>query len=577
MALATQTQRAPVTAPPAAPPAPVQRRADPLADPLAAKAQPKAPVQPKAQAQPAPRPKAGGLTYDAEGAEGGRYHSRVAHWPGGASGVTIGRGYDLGSRTAKGIVADMTLAGIPEDVALKFAAAAGIKGKEARLWLNEHASGLPEISPAQQLALFDIAYKRLAKDVERISSAYAKTVAKRDGKNEADLQIDWGSLHPAIKDMLVDLRYRGDYTPATRKFVQPLAIANDLKGLCEVMNNRGLWAAVPPDRFARRARFMNEAVAGKPKVKLQDNGPLDITPMVPGQVLTGAAKNGAKEATKAAQVPLDPSVAGKKFGVTADVLNVRGGPGAANPKLGSVQRGATLEAKGSALGWLKVVYGAADGWVSQQFVAPGTAPAPIKKQDAPVTVSSGAILSGANWPGLATSRGWYNALEYDKLAPTFGPKIKKFVEGLRKNGVGVTVSAGLRHKKRAVLMHCAWHVQHGTKTADAANALCQAEGITDIQWNHGSVEASQKAAGAMSKAFGLKAAASLTSNHMGGEAMDLSITNVPAALEVDGKKYTAGPKGAGVLDEDKVDHIGKDLGVIWYGSGDYVHWSLTGR
>ena len=64
---------------------------------------------------------------------------------------------------------------------------------------------------------------------------------------------------------------------------------------------------------------------------------------------------------------------------------------------------------------------------------------------------------------------------------------------------------------------------------------------------------------------------------MGGDAVDMKITNVPANLTVDGKAYQAGPKGNGTLEEDKVDHIGKELGVIWYGPGDYVHWSKTGR
>jgi hypothetical protein len=37
----------------------------------------------------------GQATYNSEGNEGGKYHSRKAHHPTAASGVTIGRGYDL--------------------------------------------------------------------------------------------------------------------------------------------------------------------------------------------------------------------------------------------------------------------------------------------------------------------------------------------------------------------------------------------------------------------------------------------------------------------------------------------------
>ena len=44
----------------------------------------------------------GQVTFDAEGndIESSRYFSRVIHWPGNTeSGVTIGRGYDMGNRT----------------------------------------------------------------------------------------------------------------------------------------------------------------------------------------------------------------------------------------------------------------------------------------------------------------------------------------------------------------------------------------------------------------------------------------------------------------------------------------------
>lgn len=62
----------------------------------------------------------GQLTFDAEGTEGGKWHSRTVHWPGGASGVTIGRGYDLGYKSAKEITADFTTAGISASDTAKF-------------------------------------------------------------------------------------------------------------------------------------------------------------------------------------------------------------------------------------------------------------------------------------------------------------------------------------------------------------------------------------------------------------------------------------------------------------------------
>ena len=79
----------------------------------------------------------GQLTFDAEGTEGGVYHSRTPHWPGGGSGVTIGRGYDLGQgRSATSIVEDLTAAGLSPEAAQTYAGAANKKGNTARRHLD---------------------------------------------------------------------------------------------------------------------------------------------------------------------------------------------------------------------------------------------------------------------------------------------------------------------------------------------------------------------------------------------------------------------------------------------------------
>src|SRR5690606_15881110 len=66
----------------------------------------------KPRAVTALRPDRGGLTFDAEGTEGGKYHSRVLHVPGPSSGLTIGRGYDMGSKSAGEITTDLVAAGV---------------------------------------------------------------------------------------------------------------------------------------------------------------------------------------------------------------------------------------------------------------------------------------------------------------------------------------------------------------------------------------------------------------------------------------------------------------------------------
>ena len=60
-----------------------------------------APATEPAEAEDAFTVPFGQITFDAEGQEQrGKYFSRSPHVPGPASGITIGRGYDLGSRSA---------------------------------------------------------------------------------------------------------------------------------------------------------------------------------------------------------------------------------------------------------------------------------------------------------------------------------------------------------------------------------------------------------------------------------------------------------------------------------------------
>ena len=73
-----------------------------------------------------------------------------------------------------------------------------------------------------------------------------------------------GQIDPTIRDLVIDLRYRGDYTAKTRDNVQPMVVKNDLKGLAEVLSDRSRWSNVPEDRFKRRAAYAKKAVeAGK--------------------------------------------------------------------------------------------------------------------------------------------------------------------------------------------------------------------------------------------------------------------------------------------------------------------------
>lgn len=64
--------------------------------------------------------------------------SSVLHWPGGGSGVTLGPGYDMGSRTASQISEHLRKAGVDKAMADKVAKAEGLKGEKARQFVKEN-------------------------------------------------------------------------------------------------------------------------------------------------------------------------------------------------------------------------------------------------------------------------------------------------------------------------------------------------------------------------------------------------------------------------------------------------------
>jgi len=200
------------------------------------------------------KPPRGLVTYESEGVEspGSPFHSRVLHVPGNSSGVTIGRGYDMKLKSRAKIEAELASAGVAAADAREIAKAAGLSGADARAFRDAHKSF--HISPETQLKLFDISYREEEAEVKRIS-AKPDCVA-------AFGAVDWDKTDPAIRDILVDLKFRGDYTPASRRLVQKLLVDSDLAGLAAAMANKANWPGVPADRFKRRNDFLAGALAG---------------------------------------------------------------------------------------------------------------------------------------------------------------------------------------------------------------------------------------------------------------------------------------------------------------------------
>ncbi len=349
----------------------------------------------------------GQLTFDAEGTEGGRYHTRTAHWPGGASGVTIGRGYDLGHHTKDNIVEDMTAAGIAPADADKFAAATGLKGQPAKDWLDTNGSTLAEITSEQQEALFETTYAEHLTDVKRISGNYAKTKGKEAGTDGAELQIDFDTLHPAIKDILVDLRYRGDYTPATRVHVQPLAIANDLQGLATVMADKEKWASVPADRFERRKKYMADAVLAEQAGGGTDNAdagakttatakPTTTTP-------TGGTTGGNANANANGAATAKPATGTATLKAN---VNVRKTAASSGQILETAKKGSTFKVLANVGSWYQVEHGGGTAYITTLAEYVGFEATPVAKAEAPKGATDPQATQTPQGGGEAQSESW---------------------------------------------------------------------------------------------------------------------------------------------------------------------------
>jgi hypothetical protein len=187
------------------------------------------------------------LTWSVEGEESGRYASRAIHFPGGNSGVTIGRGYDMRLRSREEIELDLKAVGVGADAARAISAGAGLRGDAARRFVRERRAELPALTPEQERRLFsEVTYPRYETEARRISSK--RDVVRRYG------ELDLEALDRSHYEVLVDLLYRGDYTPQTRISIQPALVAGDTAKLCDALEVVASSRRVPAERArARRA------------------------------------------------------------------------------------------------------------------------------------------------------------------------------------------------------------------------------------------------------------------------------------------------------------------------------------
>ena len=199
------------------------------------------------------------ITFKAEGSgsSNSRYYSRRVHLPPGASGVTIGRGYDMKEKSAYKIKSDLKSVGVSEANANKVASAAGYgkNGKSAQGWMSQNKEFVKnfELTAQQEQDLFEKTYKNYHDT--------AKRICNKDDVEKAYGKTNWDGLNPAIKEVIIDLTYRGDSDGQTRRKYHKYVAQNNVRGLHNVMKDKNYWCGqrgVPRDRFQKRIQRLEE-------------------------------------------------------------------------------------------------------------------------------------------------------------------------------------------------------------------------------------------------------------------------------------------------------------------------------
>jgi hypothetical protein len=104
-------------------------------------------------------------------------------------------------------------------------------------------------------------------------------------------------------------------------------------------------------------------------------------------------------------------------------------------------------------------------------------------------------LSGPDWTKqFPTSR------SIDDLIPQFADKRRRFIAAMEKAGAQIKISATKRPPERAYLMHFAWCI---VNQGFDPRAVVPHKSV-DIDWWHGDLETSVKAARAMVESYGLQ-------------------------------------------------------------------------
>ncbi len=178
---------------------------------------------------------------------------------------------------------------------------------------------------------------------------------------------------------------------------------------------------------------------------------------------------------------------------------------------------------------------------------------------------------GSDTPNWCTLHGFINGTTLDTLKDNFKTTAEAVIGGIESAGGSVNVTSTLRHPARAAVMYYARYQKKTSQVQDIFNEY----GIS-VNNDNGDHYAAQVAFGIQGNAVGLN------SNHIYGHAVDMIINRLPSSINVNGVTVnTGGDRGNYEDNAQALDNALQSSGAVsefkWYGDGDEVHWSTTGR
>lgn len=176
-------------------------------------------------------------------------------------------------------------------------------------------------------------------------------------------------------------------------------------------------------------------------------------------------------------------------------------------------------------------------------------------------------LSGPQWVArFPTSRSIFD------LKPPFQANMAAFFNALTAANATVKISATLRPAQRAYLMHWSFKIARQGQDPQAVPPMA---GV-DIRWWHGDMDSSRDAARQMVSGYGIVHAPALTSMHIKGLAIDMTVAWA-GTLSIKDAQGQVRPIGAPNNGSNAALHqVGKTYGVIKLVS-DPPHWSVNGH